>query len=83
MIRLKYTFMNADNRLSWNEALIDADTIEEALQSLKKTLPAFALKRLVEMRAFQVIPYSSAIGYNEFQMPDHFKLIPKFIEANK
>ena len=54
MIRIRYTFNNADGHVSWNDFLSSADMVADALRDFAKIGPKFMLQNLVDVRLFSI-----------------------------
>lgn len=60
MIRIRYTFTNADGRTAWNDFLSDKTMIADVLKDFATHGPKFMLKNLVDMRLFELVVTSHA-----------------------
>jgi hypothetical protein len=54
MIRIRYTFNNADGHVSWNDFLSSKTMIADVLAEFAKNGPKFMLQNLVDMRLFSI-----------------------------
>lgn len=81
MIRIRYTFTNANGVVSWSDSLTSAVTPEKALQTFAKTATKFVLQNLIDLRMFSINPKD----YNpqEVLMQGCEQLIIDFIADNK
>jgi hypothetical protein len=65
MIRIRYTFNNADGNVSWNDFLSSKTMIADVLAEFAKIGPEFMLQNLVDMRLFSIDKMQQATVENQ------------------
>ena len=83
MIRIRYTFNNADGHVSWNDFLSSKETPSEVLAEFAKIGPKFMLQNLVDLRLFALAPAHQYNGGEETMIQGVEQEIAEFIIAQK
>lgn len=63
LYRVRYTFKNSDNKISWNDKLVNAHDEKDCVEKFINLTTEFVLTNIVEVRIFVIIleKYDSSV----------------------